>query len=500
VGGFVGRAQIGRAALATASALFTLGAVSCSATPPFALPRDKAATHDKDLAPPAEASTCGTGKCLPADALLAAAQAFSHIRHDLLLETASAMEPGRGIEKLASGGFAQVGISCARPRASAAQSAAAQNAAAPGREIDFRYVGLVLDSMLVGADVDLATYFSAGGSLKKRRLKLVALALVRDEDPQFYEATSDVVPSPAGGDGGCACGRATHFVGAVKYGAMVSYETEVTDAEAHGSAMGLLEARIEKGDARVTKTTVGELSLEGLSSEAGPSQLRFEVEKAVPIAYALYPVADVCKFALPEPEVSPLPVDLGVVPFGAQASRQVRVVNRAGLDVVASHGGDEVTIPAFGSANLSFAWSPEGEGARCEAKEREEEIVLRPKDARLSVTPKERRVPVPLHVVAGMPTFSKHEPVDTGASRSPDYEKTSLDWSCPAGYALESCEAQLERCASSNGTCHVDGYRLSADEVDGKGCRFRCSGPSSTLFGDHRCSYTAAMTCRLSCR
>jgi len=248
---------------------------------------------------------------------------------------------------------------------------------------------------------------------------------------------------------------------------------------------------------------VGGLRLEGLSSKSGaegPGELRFEVTEAVPIAYSLYPVADVCRFALPEPEISPVPLEFGVVPYGQSAQRQLRVVNRAPLDVVAEHGDQKITIAAFGSGSLSLSWTPEGEGARCEHKDREEEILIRPKDSRLKVTPKERRIPVSMHLWAGMPTFSKHEPLDTGLSRAPEYDKVSADFRCPPGYVLESCEAQLERCASSNGTCHADGYRLLAEEVEGKGCRFRCTGPSSTLFGDHRCSYTAAMVCRLSCQ
>jgi hypothetical protein len=122
-----------------------------------------------------------------------------------------------------------------------------------------------------------------------------------------------------------------------------------------------------------------------------------------------------------------------------------------------------------------------------------------PKDATIPVSPRERTLTVPLEVTTGMPTFSKHEPVATARSRSPDYGKASIDWTCPAGYVVSACEAQLAHCESSNGSCNADGYRLTADDVEGRGCRFRCAGPSSKLWGEHGCSYTAAMTCKLSC-
>lgn len=49
-----------------------------------------------------------------------------------------------------------------------------------------------------------------------------------------------------------------HSIGAVKRGAMLAYEADVTAAEAHGAALGLFKARIAAGDRRVTMTSVGE--------------------------------------------------------------------------------------------------------------------------------------------------------------------------------------------------------------------------------------------------
>ncbi|WP_437653401.1 hypothetical protein [Sorangium sp. So ce1182] len=41
-----------------------------------------------------------------------------------------------------------------------------------------------------------------------------------------------------------------HAIGAVKRGAMLAYEADVTAAEAHGTALGLCKARIATGDRR----------------------------------------------------------------------------------------------------------------------------------------------------------------------------------------------------------------------------------------------------------
>jgi hypothetical protein len=457
---------------------------------------------------------CGTAKCTGAQSLMAAMSAYGNVRHDFLLDSASSLSPGRGLERHADGTYTPVPAACARPKQAPAPKAAAGErplvsgkapAAAGAREIDFRYVGVAVDSVLVGGDVDLAGYFGAGGSIDKRRVRLVAMALVSDDDPQFFEATEDVTPAASGG--ACGCGRATHFVGAVKRGAMVSYELDVTAGEAHGSALSFIKARLEKGDQAVTMTTVGGLRLSGLdlaaakpTVAAGPAELRFEVTQAVPIAYAVYPVADVCRFALPEPEIAPLPLDLGVVPYGSAASRPVHIVNRAAVDVKVVAAGREVDVPAFGSIELPLVWSPDGNTVGCERRTKEEPIVVRARDPRAPVTPRERTVLVPLQVTTGMPTFSKHEPVATERARAPDYNKASVDWTCPAGYVVEQCETQLARCLSPSHSCMSDGYRLTADENGQLGCRFRCTGPKSTLWGDNGCEYTAAMTCALWCR
>ncbi|WP_437287800.1 hypothetical protein [Sorangium sp. So ce406] len=517
-------------------------ALGCPAPPelPPAPPRQPAGA--------AVLPACKGSGCSQAGALIAAARAFSDVRHDYLLDTSSAMVPGRGLSRSAAGVFSPVGVACARPKAELASpavagalaatsgtaapgaigatgapattaapalasatnaSAAATGAPAPGageRAIDFRYVGIAVDSVLVGADVDLPAYFSAGGTLDRRRLRLVAMALVADEDPQFFDPTESVVPAPGGG---CACGRATHFIGAVKRGAMVAYETDVTAGEAHGTAMGLFKARLEAGDRRVTMTSVGELAIEGVEgapvagAKGGQAfgALRLEVKKAVPLAYAIYPVADVCRFSLAEPEIAPLPVDLGVVPYGAAGTAQALITNRAQVDVRVTHGERTVEVPAHGSAELTFSWTPEGETAGCERQTRRDTFVVQPKDPASPVVPRERAVVVPLQVTTGMPTFSKHEPIATETGRSPDYGRASVDWTCPAGYVVEQCEPQLASCLSSTGSCNAEGYRLTAEATaDGRGCAFRCAGPSSSIWGDHGCSYTATMVCRLGCK
>ncbi|WP_437675640.1 hypothetical protein [Sorangium sp. So ce131] len=524
-----------RGAAARAGALLLLGglasALGCPGPPEVPVPPARRAGG------PAVAPGCKGSGCSQADALIAAARAFSDVRHDYLLDTSSAMVPGRGMSRSAAGVFSPVGVACARRKAEVAAPATRAAAGAPAgtgapaaagapapapaaaevtgapapgqgeRAIDFRYVGIAVDSVLAGADVDLPAYFSAGGTVDKRRLRLVAMALVADEDPQFFEPTEDVVPAPGGG---CACGRATHFIGAVKRGAMVAYETDVTAGEAHGTAMGLFKARIAAGDRRVTMTSVGELSIQGVEGapvagapDGGPAfgALRMEVKKAVPLAYAIYPVADVCRFSLAEPEITPLPLDFGVVPYGATATAQAILRNRAQVDVRVTHGERTVEVPAHGSAELTFSWTPEGNTAACEQQTRRETFVVQPKDPAAPVVPRERAVPVPQQVTTGMPTFSRHEPIATETGRSPDYSRASVDWTCPAGYVVDQCEPQLASCLSSTGSCNAEGYRLTAEATpDGRGCAFRCTGPSSSLWGDHGCTYTAAMVCRLGCK
>ncbi|WP_236644322.1 hypothetical protein [Sorangium cellulosum] len=511
-----GRARPGRAAPARAGALLLGALASALGCPgPPEVPAPPSRRPGAAVLP-----ACKGGGCSQAGALLEAARAFSDVRHDYLLDTSSAMVPGRGLSRSAAGAFSPVGVACAQPKAAApavagatAAPGATASAAAPGgpapgeRAIDFRYVGIAVDAVLVGADVDLPAYFSAGGTLDKRRLRLVAMALVADEDPQFFEPTESVVPAPGGG---CACGRATHFIGAVKRGAMVAYETDVTAGEAHGTAIGLFKARIEAGDRRVTMTSVGELAIEGVegapvAGAKGGGQafgaLRLEVKKAVPLAYAIYPVADVCRFSLAEPEITPQPVDLGVVPYGATGTAQALLTNRAQVDIRVTHGERTVEVPAHGSAELTFSWAPEGATAGCERQTRRDTFIVQPKDAASPVVPRERAVVVPLQVTTGMPTFSKHEPIATETGRSPDYGRASVDWTCPAGYVVEQCEPQLSSCLSSTGSCNAEGYRLTAEATaDGRGCAFRCTGPSSSIWGDHGCAYTAAMVCRLGCK
>jgi hypothetical protein len=501
-----------RATIRTLALLAVLASSGCPGPPPLPGLPQKGAPAAKKGAPVAG---CRTATCTGVEALVAAVSAYGNVRHDFLLDTASALAPGRGLERGADGTYVPVPTACARPRPQQAppkavpsgeSGAPAVTGAGPPRgeaAIDFRYVGVAVDSVLVGGDVDLAGYFAAGGSVEKRRVRLLAMALVADDDPQFFEASEAVTPAPGPG-GACSCGRATHFVGAAKRGAMVSYEMDVTSIEGHGSALGLFQARLAKGDESVAMTTIGELSIAGLDpgspGKTASTAMRFEVKKAVPFAYAVYPVADVCRFSFPEPELAPLPLDLGVLPYGMSLTRPLHIQNRAAFDVLVTHGGRELNVPAFGSAELPMIWTPEGSAIGCERQRKEETLAVRPRDAKTPATPRERTVAVPLTVVTGMPSFSKHEPVSTGHARAPDYDKASVDWTCPAGYVVEGCETQLARCLSPSGSCMSHGYRLTAEEVDGRGCRFRCSGPKSTIWGDNGCDYTAAMTCALSCR
>jgi hypothetical protein len=345
--------------------------------------------------------------------------------------------------------------------------------------------------------VDLAT-FGAGGSASQHRVRLVAIAFVRDLDPQFFEATPDVTY----GDAGCACGRATHFVGAVKMGGMLSYETDVRAGEAHGRALDLVRARIAANDARIAETRVGGLEVEGLDlalAGGAAHPLSFKVTSPVPIAYAVYPVADVCKLSFPEPEVTPAPIDFGDVPYGAQGSRLLHIVNRAPFDLFAHYGEKIIDVPAYATLDVESRWTPQGDAAGCDAQTREESIVFTPRDTRAPITPQQRSVRVVERVRSGRPTIAQRVHVDTGESRAPDYTKTNRDVACPSDYVVTACRTENAQCGDGGGACEQKGYALAAT-MSGNGCHFGCTGPSALLpFTANFCRFDAVAECRLRC-
>lgn len=451
-------------------------------------------TRPPVVAPPA-APACGGldgVACNRARGLAAAVSAFGNVKHELILDSTSTFAPGRGLQRSEDGAWSATTTACARPIARG--SAPAVDAAT----IDFGYVGVAIDNVLVGADADLTPYVGGGASASTHRLRLVAIAFARDLDPQFFEATDDVTY----GDAACACGRATHFVGAVKMGGMLSFEIDVRAAEVHGRALELFRARFEANDARVVETRVGGLEVEGLDASLrapGARPLAFRIASPVPVAYAVYPVADVCKFSFPEPEVTPAPLDFGDVPYGAVGARLMHVVNRAPIDLFAHYGDKIIDVPAHASLDIEARWSPQGDAAGCDAQTREETIAFTPRDTRAPVTPKTRSVRVVERVRSGRPTTVQRVHVDTGESRAPDYAKTNRDIACPADYVVAGCRTENAQCGDDAGACAQKGYALAAT-MSGNGCHFACTGPSALLpFTSNFCRFDAVAECRLRC-
>ena len=445
--------------------------------------------------PAAKASGACAGlddhECGRARGLLSAATAFGNVRHEYLLDPASSMAPGRGVQRGEGGAFTVLPTRCATERAGRDASAKVD-----ASTIDFSYVGVAVDQALVSADADLAPWLTAGGEATERTVSLVAVAFVRDLDPQFFGASEEV----AFGGEACTCGRATHFVGAVKMGGLISYEMRVRAGELRGRALDFVRARIAASDARVTQTVVGGLEVDGLDAVASSSSkpLAFRVKTPVPIAYAVYPLADVCKFAFPAPEVSPEALDFGEVPEGREETRLVHVVNRASLDLRATLGDRTFAVPALGSVDVPLTWRPTGQLAGCHAQTREDTVQFYPRDDSAPVTPKTQSVRVVSRVRTGKAEFKRHEHVDSGSGRKPDYASTRRDWTCPPDYVVASCKTEKAQCG--DGKCTTDGYAVNAEPGD-NGCRFGCKGPESILPGlsSNFCRFDALMECRLRC-
>jgi hypothetical protein len=443
-----------------------------------------------------------TPECGRAKGLLGAASAFGNVRHEYLLDPASSMVPGRGVQRT-GGAFTVLPTRCASTRTHGDESTYGgerpSSTKVDASTIDFSYIGVAIDQSLVSAEADLAPWLSAGAEATERKVSLVAVAFVRDLDPQFFGASDDV----AFNGSECSCGRATHFVGAVKMGGLISYEMTVRAGELHGHALDFVRARVAAGDTRITQTVVGGLEVDGLDGLSGSSStsskpLAFRVKNPVPIAYAVYPLADVCKFAFPAPEVSPNALDFGEVPGGREETRLLHVVNRASLDVRATVGERTFAIPALGSIDVPMSWRPTVTAAGCETQTREDTLQFYPRDPSAPVTPKMQSTRVVSRVRTGKPDFKRHEHIDSGSGRKPEYASTRREFTCPPDYVVASCRTEKAQCG--DGSCSTDGYAVNA-EPGPNGCRFGCKGPESILPGlsSNFCRFDAVMECRLRC-
>lgn len=433
-------------------------------------------------------------QCGRAHGLLDAARSFGNVKHEYLLDPASSLVPGRGVVRDGDTGFGVLPTRCAQQRG------ASHDVKVDPSTIDFSYVGVAVDRVLVAADADLTPWLNVGGEAAEHDMSLVAIAFVRDLDPQFFAASEDV---SFGGEA-CACGRATHFIGSVKMGGLLSYEMRVRSAELRGRALEFFKARIAAGDARITQTVVGGLEVDGIdaaiSAQPGHAKpLSFKVKTPVPIAYAIYPLSDVCKFSFPAPEVSPEVVDFGDVPYEREETRLLHVVNRASIDLRASVGDRTFAVPALGSADLPLVWKPDGQTLGCESLTRDETVQFYPRDADAPVVPKMQSARIVARIRTGKPSFRRHEHIDTGVSRKPDYAATTREWACPPDYALSACRTEKAEC--SDRKCATDGYAVNAEPI-ANGCRFGCRGPEGLIPGisSNFCRFDAVMECRLRCR
>lgn len=473
--------------LSIAAAASALAMAACPGAPAHPTPEGK---PDAAAGPARACAALAGGACATATGLVRAATGFGNVRHEYLVDPESALATGRGAERARDGSFTLLPTRCAVP-------AAEHGAKVDASTIDFGFVGVSVDRRLVSADADLTPYLSAGGAHEKHTVSLVAIAFVRDLDPQFFGASPDVTFR----ENACACGRATHFIGAVKLGGMLAYQMEATSAEARGRALDFVKARLSTAGARVTETRVGGLEVDGLdpTDPKGKGRVSFRVKNPVPIAYAVYPLADVCRLSFPEPEVGPDHLDYGTVPYGQEQSRLVHIVNRAPFELSAVVGRRMYPVPAQGTADLPLAWEPAGDVTGCEEQTREEVVEMFPADPDAPITPRARTAKVSMHVRTGRGTVTRSEHVDSGEGYKPAYAQTKREWSCPADYRPAAC--RIDRAICGDGPCKSHGYAAVA-EPTADGCRFSCSGPTGLIPGlsNHFCRFDATMECRLRCR
>jgi hypothetical protein len=239
-------------------------------------------------------SACGRlddEDCATVRGMLSAMDAFSTVEESLVLDARNTLVPGRGMER-AGASWKPTLTECARARDANAQSEHREAKVDPSA-IDFSYIGVAVDEAIVDGNVPASQVVQAGGDARHYTVRLLAVAFARELAPQSF-VPSDAVTHR---ESACACDRATHFVGAVKYGGMLSYETTLESVELQGgTVLDVVKAKLLAGNADVREVTVGGLSVSGLEDGHAPRRpLDFKVKNPVPIAYAVVPVSDVCK-------------------------------------------------------------------------------------------------------------------------------------------------------------------------------------------------------------
>ena len=99
----------------------------------------------------------GGEACGRARGLLAAATSFSNVEHAYLLDPTSSFAPGRALVRADAGMWSALPSACAKPQAP-------DGGKVDATTVDFGFVGVSIDSILLSADADVSPMFSAGAS------------------------------------------------------------------------------------------------------------------------------------------------------------------------------------------------------------------------------------------------------------------------------------------------------------------------------------------------
>ncbi len=433
-------------------------------------------------------ATLGAPACERARALVLAALTYQDEQHDLILAAARGLPEGSGI-RWAPQGWKQVPAACAL---------ASPGAPAPSDgPVDYAFVGVAIDGTLVAADADLSPLL--GAPPEKHDVRLLAIAL-QAEPPRAWNAGPSLVVKAA--DDSCTCEGATHFAGSVRHGATLAYAMTAPRDATHVRAVDFVSAAL--GDARFTVREANDgLVIDGLSSllDGRAHPLAFRVTSPSPVAMDAAPLDDVCTFAAPE--VTPSPLDFGVAPYGASATRDVHVVNRAPIDLEAIVGARTIPLPAHATIDLALRWAPDGDAQRCETQTRDESILFLPawRDRSGDAgAPVGRRARVLETIRTGKPRVERRERFD--ADRADRADRGSRDegehaheWSCPRDFKVAACRAENAVCGDRR-ACTTGGYAAVAEPRGQEGCRFDCREPAGP---GTFCRFEAAMECVLAC-
>jgi hypothetical protein len=436
---------------------------------PLACPRAARVAID----PRAPCASLDARACERARALTVAASTYADEFHDYIL-AARDVSPAVALARTKEG-WRPLPLACARA------SPAAPTPRIDAGLVDYAFVGVAVDATLVSADADIGPLL-ARSSPAIHEVSLVAVAFVRDLTPLAFEPGAALVETPSGG---CTCGGASHFAGATKLGAMISYSFESPRDDPHVRALDLVSAALGDPRRRVRESHLGSVTIDGLSRllQGEPAvPLTFHVTDARPIAYAASPIADLCDF--PTPEVSPSPLDFGLAPYGTVARRSVHVVNRAPIRLQAILGASTVVVPAGDAIDVPLSWTPDGDAPGCETQTRDEAIpFLRPGGN----TPRTARVLETIRT--GRPTVQRSERVELPRAKL-DLASSVRDWSCPRDFVRTACRA--ENAAIQD---HQD--PIAEPRAD-NACHFACPGP---IAADRPllCRFDAIMECALNC-